>query len=282
MEGGIHNERPLPAGWALAAIGEMIAADGTFSDGDWVESKDQDPNGDVRLVQLADIGDGTYRDRSNRYLTSAKAIELGCTFLESGDLLIARMPDPLGRACVFPGDPKQCVTAVDVCIVRTGTESVDHRWLMFAVNSPGSRAAIASYQSGSTRKRISRRNLAKIQFPIPPLAEQQRIVAEIETQFTRLDAAVAALQRAQATLQRYKASVLKAACEGRLLPPETVGGRYANRPTTNPPTNSSPASWPNAVPNGRSSSGKTRSTAPRNRPPRPPAKPPDSPPASAI
>src|SRR5690606_27896544 len=51
-----------------------------------------------------------------------------------------------------------------------------------------------------------------------PLAEQERIVAEIEKQFTRLDQAVAALRRLQNHLARYKASVLKAACEGRLVP----------------------------------------------------------------
>ena len=55
---------------------------------------------------------------------------------------------------------------------------------------------------------------------LPPLAEQRRIVAEIETQFTRLDASVAALRRAQANLKRYRASVLKDACEGRLVPTE--------------------------------------------------------------
>jgi type I restriction enzyme S subunit len=56
--------------------------------------------------------------------------------------------------------------------------------------------------------------------PIPPSSEQRRIVAEIETQFTRLDAAVAALERAQANIRRYKAAVLKAACEGQLVPIE--------------------------------------------------------------
>jgi type I restriction enzyme S subunit len=53
--------------------------------------------------------------------------------------------------------------------------------------------------------------------PLAPLAEQRRIVAEIETQLTRLDASVAALKRAQANLKRYRAAVLKAACEGRLV-----------------------------------------------------------------
>ncbi len=52
--------------------------------------------------------------------------------------------------------------------------------------------------------------------PLPPLAEQRRIVAAIEEQFTRLDAGVAALRRARAALKRYRAAVLKAAVEGRL------------------------------------------------------------------
>ena len=51
-------------------------------------------------------------------------------------------------------------------------------------------------------------------------AEQRRIVAEIEKQFTRLEAGVAALRRVQANLKRYRAAVLKAACTGQLVPTE--------------------------------------------------------------
>jgi type I restriction enzyme S subunit len=91
-----------------------------FVDGDWVESKDQDPNGDVCLIQLADVGDGEYFNKSARFLTTSKARALKCTFLKEGDVLIARMPDPLGRACIFPADPKPTVTVVDICIVRPG------------------------------------------------------------------------------------------------------------------------------------------------------------------
>jgi type I restriction enzyme S subunit len=52
------------------------------------------------------------------------------------------------------------------------------------------------------------------------LRQQSRIVGEIDKQFTRLEAAVGALERVQANLKRYRASVLKAACEGRLVPTE--------------------------------------------------------------
>lgn len=219
----------LPSGWAVATISELVGAAGIFSDGDWVESKDQDPSGDVRLVQLADVGDGRYLNRSSRFLTSVKARELRCTYLEPGDLLLARMPDPLGRACIFPGDSRAAVTVVDVCIVRTNVGDIDQRWLMWTVNSPAFRVAVANLQSGSTRKRISRGNLATLCLPIPPAPEQRRIVAAIEEQLTRLDSAVAALKRVQANLKRYRASVLKMACEGKLVPTEAELARVEAR-----------------------------------------------------
>jgi type I restriction enzyme S subunit len=152
-----------------------MASAPVFVDGDWVESKDQDPEGDVRLVQLADVGDGEYVDKSNRYLTSTKAASLRCTFLEAGDILVARMPDPLGRACIFPGDSKRCVTVVDVCIIRPDAQQYDARWLMYCLNAPSCRYQIARYATGTTRSRISRGNLGKVKIPSLPLTEQRRI-----------------------------------------------------------------------------------------------------------
>jgi type I restriction enzyme S subunit len=76
---------------------------------------------------------------------------------------------------------------------------------------------------------LNRDDLYAEVIPIAPLPEQRRIVAEIETQFTRLEAGVAALKRAQANLRRYKASVLKAACEGRLVPTEAELARAEGR-----------------------------------------------------
>ncbi len=206
----------LPQGWATCAVEDIVSSNGIFSDGDWVESKDQDPNGDVRLIQLADIGDGQYKNKSNRFLTYDKALELQCTFLQPGDLLIARMPEPLGRACIFPGDNKKAVTVVDVCIVRSAEEGFNHKWLMHSINSPLFRSSIASLQSGSTRKRISRKNFARISFPICPLNEQNRTVKKIEELFSNLDAGVKAIEKTQELLKQYRHSALNAAVTGEL------------------------------------------------------------------
>jgi len=61
------------------------------------------------------------------------------------------------------------------------------------------------------------------------LDEQQRIVAEVEKQFTRSDAGVTSLKRGQTALKRYRSSVLKAACEGRLVLTEAELARKENR-----------------------------------------------------
>ena len=86
------------------------------------------------------------------------------------------------------------------------------------------------YESrGTTINGVTKKQLRELPVLLPPLAEQRRIVAEVETQFTRLDASVAALRRAQANLRRYRASVLKDACEGRLVPTEVELARSEGR-----------------------------------------------------
>lgn len=80
------------------------------------------------------------------------------------------------------------------------------------------RDARAHFAGTAGQLRVPASFLESTEIALPPLPEQRRIVAEIEKQFTRLDAGVAALKRVQANLKRYRASVLKAACEGRLAP----------------------------------------------------------------
>jgi type I restriction enzyme S subunit len=207
----------IPINWVYATLDDLISIDGIFCDGDWIESKDQDKNGDVRLIQLADIGNGIFKNKSKRFLTYKKSVELGCTYLEKGDILIARLPDPLGRACIFPLiNNNKYVTAVDVCVYRPNNDNVNGKYILFLLNSPQSRAEIDKYKSGSTRKRISRKNLSRIKFPIAPLPEQHRIVQKIEELFSDLDNGIENLKQAKEQLKVYRQSVLKWAFDGKL------------------------------------------------------------------
>jgi type I restriction enzyme S subunit len=190
--------------WPVVKLSELLSDAAVFVDGDWIESKDQDPDGDVRLVQLADILDGEYAQKSARFLTSETAERLRCTFLQRGDILVARMPDPLGRACIFPGSTMPAVTAVDVCIIRPSASGPCAAWLMAAINSAPFRQAIERQASGTTRSRISRGNLGRLPMISPPLelqtafavrlAEVGRIKEEMSRSVAQLDSFFASLQ----------------------------------------------------------------------------------------
>jgi len=203
----------LPTGWGSLSLSE-IGRGGLFADGDWVESKDQDPQGSVRLTQLADVGIGEFRERSSRWLREDQAAGLGCTFLKPRDVLIARMPDPIGRSCLVPEGIGRAVTAVDVAILRVADPQIDPRYVMWAINNPTFYRSVVGLQSGTTRKRISRRNLAALKIPLPELREQRRIVDILEDHLSRLDAAAGCMKATNRRVIALRRSVLNALFSG--------------------------------------------------------------------
>lgn len=80
------------------------------------------------------------------------------------------------------------------------------------------------YVEGTTRLKLTQGALKRIPFPLPPLAEQQRIVAKIEELFSEIDKGIEALKTAQQQLKIYRQSVLKYAFEGKLTNPEVKEG----------------------------------------------------------
>ena len=113
-------------------------------------------------------------------------------------------------------------------IVFPHQRSLDNKYLQYFLNQWEFVSAVTRLNTGD-RPRVNFDQFAEFSFPLPPLPEQHRIVAEIEKQFTRLDASIDGLKRAQANLKRYRASVLKAACEGKLVPTEAELARAEGR-----------------------------------------------------
>jgi len=185
----------IPKSWTLTSIGEITNSESLFKDGDWVESKDQDPSGNNRLIQLADVGDGRFINKSSRFMNDEQFTRLKCTELKKGDVLVARMPEPLGRACIYPLNNTKAATIVDIAIIRT--KNADHYWLMSAINSSDFRYHIDLNASGTTRTRIARSALSKLKLIAPPLPEQQKI-AKILTSVDEV------IEKTQAQIDKLK------------------------------------------------------------------------------
>lgn len=149
--------------------------------------------------------------------------EIERVLLKQHDLLIVEgngSPDQVGRAAIWNGSITPCLHQNHLIKARfTNVTVVEYvRYWLLSTEGRDTVMRVASSTSGLYTLSLSK--VSELAVPLAPLNEQHRIVAAIETQFTRLDAAVTALKRSQANLKRYRAAVLKAACEGRLVPTE--------------------------------------------------------------
>lgn len=202
--------------WEYVSLRSLASAPGgLFTDGDWVELKDQDPRGHIRLLQLADVGDGFFRDKTDKWVNDEKFDVLDCTSLCEGDILIARMPDPIARAAIVPDLRYRAITVVDVAILRA-PPTEDPRYLMHAINSAEFRSCVESKVAGSTRQRISRSALGREAIRRPELVTQRRIADEIDRETAEIDAMLADIAELRDLLAERRAAVIAAAVTGQI------------------------------------------------------------------
>ena len=148
-----------------------------FADGDWIESKDQADDG-IRLIQTGNVGNGVYLDKGERarYIDEETFIRLNCTEVLPNDILISRLPDPVGRACIIPDGLGKSITAVDCSIVRLKSHVLPEFFVAYTMTTLYA-AQIGSSVTGSTRKRISRKNLGQVVIPTPDIDQQEQFAA---------------------------------------------------------------------------------------------------------
>jgi type I restriction enzyme, S subunit len=130
--------------------------------------------------------------------------------IEKGDLIIGMDGD---FNCAIWTGPRALLNQ-RVCKVELNSSSYNSKFLYYLL--PGYLQAINDHTSSVTVKHLSSRTVSEIPLPLPPLLEQERLVNQVEELFSELEAGVAALDRVSVELKRYEASLLKAACEGRL------------------------------------------------------------------
>ncbi|MDE0338645.1 MAG: restriction endonuclease subunit S [Caldilineaceae bacterium] len=167
---------------------------------------------DAPFIGLKDIEAHTLRLLG---MGQARDVKSSGSYFDRGDVLYGRLRPYLNKIY----QPHFSGLASGEFIVFPNQSHLDNTYLMYFFNQLEF-VSYATRLNAGDRPRVDFDQLANYPFPLPPLPEQRRIVAEIEKQFTRLDAAEAALRRVEANLKRYRASVLKAACEGKLVATE--------------------------------------------------------------
>jgi len=165
-------------GWKEKKLREISLS---VKDGDWIEKKDQSLSG-IRLIQTGNIGIGLYKDKSDsaHYISSETFSRLHCEEVFAGDILISRLPDPVGRACLIPQMKNRCITAVDCSIIKLNEGIINPRFFLLYTQTREYFTKISSLCTGSTRLRISRKKLMEVTIPIPSLSEQIEIADKLD------------------------------------------------------------------------------------------------------
>ena len=142
------------------------------------------------------------------------------TYFEPGDILLAKITPSFenGKQSILQELPTPFgIATTEVIPIREVDGVSDKTYLFYYLLLPDVRALLTERMQGTTgRLRLGPKTLAELEIPLPPLAEQCRIVAKLEVLFTQLDTAIDNLKKAQAQLQHYRRSILKAAFEGEL------------------------------------------------------------------
>lgn len=133
----------------------------------------------------------------------------------SGDVLVAALGEPLGRSCVVPQSLGLAIVKADCFRIRPWDE-IDPRFLSCWLNAPQSREQFAGNSHGLGRVRINLGDLREHTLPLPPLAEQRRIVAKLDQLMARTARARAELARIPALIAHHKRAILAATFRGDL------------------------------------------------------------------
>ena len=193
------HPRDIPASWAVARLGEILP----LSYGKGLVEKNRVQTGDFPVFGSAGIVG--YHNQP----------------LIRGPTLIVGRKGTVG-AVHFSSGPCWPIDTTFFVEPTPSTSLAFFNYLLIATD-------LAGMDRSTAIPGLSRSDYDEIEVPLPPLPEQRRIVAEIEKHFTRLDASIAALKRVHANLKRYRASVLKSACEGKLVPTEAELTRSEGR-----------------------------------------------------
>lgn len=190
----------LPNGWVKTTLGEI--AEPSRARALPVEVPD------IQYVGLGHIEPQTMRLIGHKY---AREVRSSSIRFSEGYVLYGRLRPYLNKVWVAEFD--------GICsaefIVFPKQNGLNSHFLGMRLNTADF-ATFANGQVSGERPRVNFKKLSHFPILLPPIAEQERIVAKLDAAFTRLDRAETATRRAQERLKRYRAAVLQAAVTGEL------------------------------------------------------------------
>jgi type I restriction enzyme S subunit len=175
--------KELPEGWEystlLDAVGgvDSLVVGGPF--GSCLKVEHYLDEG-VPIIRLQNIGRRKFIKKDIKYVSPEKAEELSYHSYRSGDLVLAKLGDPIGKTCIIPESEENGIVVSDAVRIRNSNKNLSSKYLMYILNSDSVARQLNKQVFGTTRPRVNLQEVRRLVFPLPPLPVQRQIVAVLE------------------------------------------------------------------------------------------------------
>jgi type I restriction enzyme S subunit len=211
------DENSLPSSWAYTILGDVCKLRNGYA----FKSDKYIKGEGVPVVRISDIGDGKVD------LSDCVRIPPNEDYeqyeLYTGDILVAMSGATTGKFGIYNSEEKSYQNQRVGKFEIKESDLLDNSFLLYLLFALKRKILEDAY--GGAQPNISSGKIEEMLVPLPPLAEQQRIVAKIEELFSSLDKGIETLKTAKAQLKVYRQAVLKYAFEGRLTNPNLQEGK---------------------------------------------------------
>jgi type I restriction enzyme, S subunit len=216
-----HLRAELPKHWEEKALKFVsMAHSQAFVDGPFgsdLKSGEYVDDG-IPLIQLNNIRDGHHVLRNMKFITDEKKLALSRHVARPGDLVFAKMAEPVARTALVSCAYDEYVIVADCVKMSADAGLVDTGFLVWAVNSDCVRINAELVSTGTTRIRISLGELKRLRVPFPPLEEQTQIAKFLDYETLRIDALIEKQQQLIALLKEKRQAVISHAVTKGLNP----------------------------------------------------------------
>lgn len=200
----------LPQGWCWATWAQLSVR---VTVGHVGSMKDEYVDNGIPFLRSQNVRENRFDPEGLKYIATSFHEKLAKSALEPGDVLIVRS-GAVGTACVLP-DAIAVANCSDLVIVKTPLLVIP-QFGAYYMNSLA-KASVRAQQVGIALTHFNTASAAALPIPVPPLAEQERIVAEVEKQISVESEAAIQVERDVVRVGRLRQAVLKWAFEGKLV-----------------------------------------------------------------
>jgi type I restriction enzyme S subunit len=201
-------------GWAKYGLEQLVEDDSPITYGVVKPGK----AGDVLFIRGGDLAFGEVRLGNLRTITTEVSQQYKRTILRGGELLVSLVGTP-GQIGIVPQELKGANIARQVGLIRLRPDN-DKRFISYFLQSPPGLDALGAEISGAVQKVINLNALRTVEIPLPPIPEQQRIVASLDKISKEVQQLEKRYQEKLVLLEELKKSLLQKAFSGELTKTE--------------------------------------------------------------